>query len=500
MPQPNQPNIVLITTDQHRADHTSGYGFPLDTMPFLDELGSQGHRFHRAYTTYPACVPARTSILTGRFPISTRVRQNSTPEEVVRDQDILEVLGGAGYSLLFAGKPHMYRNEASDWDRYDAPYFHDSGPQPPPTDADARFEQWLKDLAHRVSDEPTPFELERQYCYRSTSSAIRFVEEAGDNPFFCWLSYPEPHNPYQAPDPYYSMFSPDEVPDRTSGPADALAKGGSYRWLRELIEEKRPGYDENWRRYRAVYCGMLRMLDDQVRRLVDELKRLGHWENTILIFTTDHGDYVAEYGLQRKGAGMSEALMRIPMVVTGPGVQPRDDRVNFCSLADLLPTICEAVGADIPLGVQGRSLWPLLTGAVVDGEEFVSVYAEHGFGGDKYEADERPELHFPYEGPNFDELNTVTQSGSTRMVRMGPYKLLFDHDGNGELYNVERDPAELNNLYGNTDLQAVQAEATTELLKWTIRVNDPLPEGVYTTKRHPHNWAREHPEKAADCC
>src|SRR5690606_16235811 len=135
-------------------------------MPFLERLADGGARFHHAYTTSPACVPARTSLLTGRFPTSTRVRQNSMVDEVVRGADLIDVFRRRGYSVHFAGKTHMYRKDPDDWDSFDGPYRHDSGPHDVPEDAE--FEQWLKDLGHRVSQKPTPFPVERQYCHRAT--------------------------------------------------------------------------------------------------------------------------------------------------------------------------------------------------------------------------------------------------------------------------------------------------------------------------------------------
>src|SRR5690606_33663830 len=123
-----------------------------------------------------------------------------------------------------------------------------------------------------------------QLPYRVVSDAIECVETRDeDRPFFLWLSFAEPHNPYQVPEPYFSMFPPESVPERFAGPEAAEAKGGSWLWLRRLIEEKRPGYDEHWRRYRANYCGMIRLIDDQIRRFVSHLEAKGLVERTIIL-------------------------------------------------------------------------------------------------------------------------------------------------------------------------------------------------------------------------
>lgn len=485
----DRPNILLVMTDQQRQGFTAGEGFGLDTMPFLDSLGRSGTRLHGAYTTAPACVPARTSLLTGRFPSAHRVRQNSAAREVLRGPDLLDVLGDAGYQRLFAGKTHMYRGK-DDFDTFAGPYWHERGPDE--TAEQKEFADWMHSVDHGPTTEPTPFPLESQFPYRIVSDAIEQIDHRDTaRPFFSWVSFPEPHNPYQVPEPYFSLFDPDEVPERGCGPEGAEAKGGSWRWLRELVEEKRPGYNELWRRYRATYCGMLRLIDDQIARLVGHLSRIGVADDTIVVFLADHGDYVGDYGLQRKGAGIPEALMRVPFVVSGPGVVASDNREDLCSLADLFPTLCEAVGQEIPYGVQGRSLWPMLTGADYPREEFASVYAEQGYGGLPYGPDERPPLHFSYEGGKYDELNSVTQSGTLRMVRSGRWKLTYDNTGHGELYDLAEDPMELSDRWEDPDLAGVRAELVERLLAWSTRLVDDLPVANYTPKRAEHNWYAE---------
>ncbi len=482
-----RPNVMLIMTDQHRAGFTAGEGFELDTMPYLDGLADSGTRFRRAYTTAPACVPARTSLLTGRFPSAHRVRQNSAVHEVLRGDDLLDVMRAAGYSLYFAGKTHMYRGGAEHFDSFAGPYWHERGPD---TDEQQHaFAAWMSSVDHGPTTEPTPFGLELQFPHRIVSDMIAALDERDpDRPFFSWVSMPEPHNPYQAPEPYFSMFDEHSVPERSCGPEAADAKGGAWRWLHDLVEQKRPGYDEQWRRYRATYCGMLRLIDDQIRRLVDHLDSQGVLENTVVIVVADHGDYVGDYGLQRKGAGMPDVLMRIPFVVRGPGVVANENATDCVSLVDLLPTLCEVAGQEIPAGVQGRSLWPILTGAAYPEAEFDSIVAERGYGGLPYGAHERPPLHFPYDGTTFDELNSVTQSGTSRMVRHGDWKLIWHVTGERELYDLARDPMELENRWDDPALADVRAQLSDRMLTWSLRLTDDLPEAAYGPKRAAHNW------------
>ena len=486
----SKPNIVLIMTDQQRADFFASEGFPVDTMPFVESLGRSGTRFSRAYTPIPICSPARTSMLTGRYAKATRVKQNwDVAKSVTVDKDLPQVLRENGYTVNLAGKNHSYL-DASAFDFHGGPYSHTHGPSDRASASERQSDQWLFDLDHRVASAPTPFPLENQLCHRIVSDAIACADQNRDNPYFLWLSLPEPHNPYQAPEPYFSMFSPDHMPDRCAGPQASMAKGGKWQWLRTLEEEKRPGYDEDWRRYRALYCGMLRMIDDQVRRFVDHLKANGTYENTIILFLADHGDYAGEYGLQRKGAGLPECLVRIPFLATGPGIRPNDDRTNFISLVDVMPTLCEAIGAEIPFGCQGRSFWPILAGEPYPAEEFSSIYSEIGFGSLPYGPEERPPLHFPYEGPTYDELNSVTQSGSIKMVRKGDWKLVYELMVRAELYDLATDPGELDNLYDDPAHAGRKTDMLEELLYWTVRTEDPLPRAKYLPKTAPRNWYR----------
>ncbi len=484
----HQPNIVLVMTDQQRADFFKSEGFPLDTMPFTEALGAGGVRFQNAYTPMPVCVPARTSTLTGRFPKATRVRENSAAEHVYAPQDLVATLRAQGYSINMAGKNHSYL-QAGDFD-YHSFYFHLGKIDEPELPEERAFDAWLKAGGHKVYPEPAPFPLECQLPYRVVSDAIAGLNRRDpQKPFFLWLSFPEPHNPYQVPEPYFSLFPEAEIPDRIAGPEAAEAKGGKWAWLRRLIEEKRPGYDAHWRRYRANYCGMIRLIDDQIQRFVDYLDTHGLADDTIFIFTSDHGDYAADYGLQRKGVGLPESLVRVPLFFRGPGIMPSPGpRGEFVSLVDIMPTLCAAIGAESPYGVQGRSLWPLLTGQADGGDEFRSMYAELGFGSLHYGEHERPPLHFPYDDVEFDELNSVTQSGNLKMVRMGRWKLLFDMQGRGEMYDLEHDPGELRDLFDDPAHRAVRAELVEELLRWTIRTEDPLPSAAYLPKRPPHNW------------
>ena len=486
----DKPNIVLVMTDQQRADFSKADGFALDTQPFIDSLGASGVRFRRAYTPMPVCAPARISMLTGRFAHATRVRSNWNVKDQVSPTDLVQVLRGLGYSINIAGKNHSHLG-ADAFDRA-AMYGHRGGGRPETKSGlEESMDAWLQSIAQDTSFSPgpTPFPLECQLPWRIVRDAIEIVDQCAGGPFFLWLSFGEPHNPYQVPEPYFSMFPPEHVPERVAGPEVLDARGPKWRWQRRMMDQRHPDYDKHWRRYRANYCGMLRLIDDQVRRFCEHLRTRGLMENTVLLFMSDHGDYAGDYGLRRKGLGLPECLVRVPLVWHGPGITaqpaPRED---FVSLVDIMPTLCEALGVDAPYGVQGRSLWPLLTGGRYPTEEFRSIYSELGYGGLHYTDTDNPKLHFREDTHYFDELNCVSQSGTTKMVRMGRWKLVFDMMGKAELYDVESDPGELADRADDPSLRDVRLSMAEELLTWTLRTEDELSPAPYVPKRAPRNW------------
>jgi arylsulfatase A-like enzyme len=195
------------------------------------------------------------------------------------------------------------------------------------------------------------------------------------------------------------------------------------------------------------------------------------------------------------------------MVWSGYDIRPSAvGATAFVSMADVMPTLCEAMGAEIPHGVQGRSLWPLLQGQDYPREEFRSIYSEAGLGGLYYDSADEVQYSSPGEaasvkmsesptpaGPGWDELDKVTQSGIQKMVRMDDWKLIYDMMGYGQLYHLPSDLCELKNLFGQPSAAQMQARLMAELLMWTIRSQDSLPTGPqnrhYQTKwSQKHNW------------
>lgn len=491
-----QPDIVLVLTDQHRADVSAREGFALDTTPFLDELGRTGAWFDRAYTTSPLCCPARTSLITGRFPSAHRVTQNPANPLAVRAADLFGEARAAGYATAMIGKNHTYLDagSADHW----VEFMHDGQVTSPSAALHKEFDQWLAALRHRTYEEPTPFPLEAQNPHRIVDEALTWVSTVPrDKPLLLVASFPEPHNPYQVPEPYFSMFPEESLPPTRTG-AEALAgQSFSWRYLRSIGGQAVDDYEAAIAPSRSNYFGMLRLIDDQLRRLHKGLDDRHQDRERVVIATADHGDYVGEYGLVRKGAEIPDILARVPLVVNGDAIRPADGpRPEHVSLADVLPTLCEAMGRELPAGVQGRSLWPLLTGKPFPADEFGSVYVEQGMGGLPYGPEDvdgpQPGLIFdgPDGEPRWDELNAVTQSGRRRKVRSGDWTLYADVVGDFRLYNLREDPLELVDRWADPAAADERVRLLSQLAVWQMRAEDPLPAvpGGYRLKSDSRNY------------
>ncbi len=494
-----RPNIIFIVSDQHRAGLTKRSGFPLDTSPTLDKLADQGIGFDHAYCTSPLCVPSRTSMLTGRWPDAHRVRMNLAPHDAFFEKDLYQVAKERGYKTGLAGKNHTYLKESAldFWRSYN--HWDSYIPAGAPKEY-KEYDQWLGTLQANAALTPTPFPVEVQYPYRIVSDSIEFIDSCGDDPFVLQVGFPEPHDPEQAPKPYWDMFPPESLPARCGGPETLKQLGFRAQWLYEL-ENSSFQSEKYWRRYNSNYFGMLRLLDDQLARLHQHLEQKNLVQDTVIVYLADHGDYLMDYGLARKGVGLPECLTRIPMVWSGGRIKPSSiGDTAFVSNADVMPTFCEIMGSEIPHGVQGRSLWPLLQGEEYPQEEFRSIYSTTGLGGLYYQASDniryssvslRTGAIDPTYGVGWDELNKVTQSGLQKMVRMGDWKLIYDMMGYGQLYNLATDPCELKNLFNDPAASAKQQELMAELLMWTIRSQDSLPTGPQNAK-YQTKWSKQH--------
>lgn len=482
MPPQASPNIILVLCDQFRADACAREGFGLDTTPFLDSLAREGTWFNRSYCAFPACVPSRTAMLTGRFPNATRVRTNFNIQDATYSEDIIDAVKARGYKTAVVGKTgHSFLKFHPERFDYFRPYTHLGEPKTGDPEVE-KFNAYLRSTHFYADFKPAPFPPEMEQPARIVSDGIQWLDtiKGQGSPFFLYLSIPEPHNPYQVPEPYYSMFPPDRLPELPAGAEALQKKGKKFTMQRKLEETGYPDFTTHIHRIRANYYGMMRLIDDQMKRLVTHLKQQGTYDNTIILFVADHGDYTGEYGLIKKGAGVPDCLTRIPMLWHGPGIRKNDlPHEAHVSNVDILPTICDIVGHPLPDGVVGRSLWPMIQGKDYPAGDFQSIVVQQGFGGRDYtsisQLDPYKEGCLTRGKHEFDELNSYSQSGMLRMLRKGDWKLVYNMQGNGRMYRLTEDRAEARDLYGDPAYRDKKLELLEDLMAWELRCQDPLP-------------------------
>ena len=491
-----KPNIIIVMSDQQRADLRRSCGYELDTMPFLDSLGQEGIDFTRAYTPNPTCLPARVSMFTGRYSEAHRARTNHNAKDAYFTEDLLGILKKNGYTTALCGKNHSH-HALSDFDFCESNGHLGHEDETNTTPEQWAFADYMRDTHHMEMHEPTPFAVENQFPYRNISSAFKFIDGLEkDQPFFTWISFAEPHNPYQVPEPYFDMFPPQDLPPVHATKDDLAQKGARYEWLRGIWEQVLgDDIDNRILRARSNYHGMLRLIDDQVKRLVEGLKERGLEEDTVLLYLSDHGDFVGEYDLIRKGVDLPDILCHIPMVWWGGGVRKAGKISDaFVSIVDILPTICDMIGAELPFGVQGKSILPLLTGDDAPAKEYESAYSESGFSGlywdDEDDFDAVKEGACPPEMNRFDCLNSFTQCGQVRSFWKGDYRVQVDMMGQGWLYDLKKDPFEKNNLWEDPHYLEVKADMLAGLNASMLRAVDPLPapHWRYRVKTHPKGF------------
>ncbi len=490
-----KPNFIIVMTDQQRADLRSSRGFTLDTMPFLDTFACEGVDFESAYTANPTCMPARVSMFTGRYPESHRVRTNFNARDAIYSEDMLDIFKNAGYKTALCGKNHSH-HRPSDFDFARVNGHLGGEGEINRSDAEEEFSAFLKKTKHLETYEPSPGGVEVQFPYRNITDALEFIDSCKDDPFFLWISMAEPHNPWQVPEPYFDMFEPENLPPITG--TEALAsKSERFTWLRGIWERISDDIDTRLCRMRSNYYGMLRLIDDQLRRLDEGLNARGLYENTYVVFISDHGDFVGEYGLLRKGPELPQLLVNIPMIWRGPGIRKNVREKRFANIVDILPTFCDILGVKTPVGVQGKSILPLLTGENIPDGEYDIAYSESGFGGLRWTVEDSlspaDEGACPHDYSAFDCLNTWTQCGKCRMIRYGDYKLQLDDTGEGYLYNLSVDPLELNNLWGKPEYSEISLKMSSMLASEMMRHYDvlPYPHRRYRVKIHPKGFVHQ---------
>lgn len=480
-------NILWFCTDQQRFDTVGCYGNPYVHTPNMDRLARMGVRFTRAYSQSPVCAPSRASFLTGRYPRTCGVRQNG--QDIPPTERLVpKLLKEHGYTCGLSGKLHIAAcNQATGRirepridDGYDYfkwshhPGAEGSGANWPAND----YTMWLTSQGVRYETTPLPEcsyvkkGMPEQYhqttwCVDCAMEYIRSAHAYGV-PWMFSVNVYDPHHDFDPPEEYLAPYLKrlDEIPLPNYRPGELLDKplfqtkdhGGAYDSKGNFAFD--PMTETDHRYLRAAYWAMVDLVDAQLGRLLDYLEESGQIDDTLIIFTSDHGESLGDHGMYLKGPYFYECNVHVPLIIAYPG-KIRGGQVSdaLVELVDLAPTLCEAAGFEPEPGMQGRSLWPMLTGRAPLDRFRESVYCEYYNSNIKH----RDPLAF----------DTMVFDGRYKLVRVHDR----DHvmDCHGELYDLERDPRESFNLYENPKYLGEKVRMLELLADRMAETCDPLP-------------------------
>ncbi len=457
-------NIVFVLTDTSSRHNLGCYGDPAAQTPNADRLAAEGVRFDRSYSSSPVCTPARGCVFTGlHAPVNGAWYNDATPYSNVPLMG--EIFSDAGVRVGYTGKWHL------DGGLYFG-YGQAQGGFPQRWWYDGR--RYLDDLgperaaAYRRFGR-LGFEEKRQAAFatgdcwghRIVDRAIDFLETAGDEPFLLCVAFDEPHAPYMCPTEFLDRIDAERMEIRPNVNAPLEDKPAHQR----ICAEGHDNTPEDLRSHYRTYAACASFLDAELGRLVDTVDRL-HGDDTIVVFTTDHGEQAGSHGCWGKGYTFYEENVHTPLIVRGPGVRSGASCDALVGQVDLMPTFCELAGIETPGHLQGRSFAPCLTDPSAEVNDAVLItYTRFGNDGEPAGDDRDREAL---------ELKRTQEFYPKRAIVSGRYKLVVNLMDTDELYDLEADPYEMSNLIGDPARSADRDRLHDRLLDELVATRDPM--------------------------
>lgn len=435
----DRPNLLVIQTDEHHYNTLGCYGGKIVGTPNIDWLAENGAICTSFYATTPVCSPSRAALITGRYPQNTDVVTNNIP---LRDGLVTfaEVLKSNGYATGFAGKWHLDGTAKPGWAPKRKFGFDDNGfmfnrghwkmleDQPKGPRVAARNRQGRPDygIAGADSESFTTDWL--------TIKTINFIQAHSKVPFCFMLSIPDPHGPNTVRPPYDTMYADVKVPIPSTL---SKSKEQTPSWAPKQKVTRR-----NLAKIMPKYWGMVKCIDDNVGRILATLRRHKLLENTIIIFTSDHGDLCGQHCRLNKGVPY-EGSARIPFLMYYPGrVKPGTTVRQALTCVDFFPTIMSLMGHRVPQGIEGRDASVLFTGKA---------------------SSEWKDVAFMRSVPRGGWLCAVTDD----------YKLVYSKSGKPWLFDLKKDPDEVTNVFDDSDYRDVARQLTKDLTAYCAKHRDP---------------------------
>jgi len=490
---PDRPNVLLILTDQHRLSAVGAYGPTPCRTPNLDRLASEGVLFENAYTACPVCSPARATIMTGLYPHRHGICANvhglgcNVPAIVDSPELLSRRLNAAGYGCGYSGKWHLccsgddHYSEANrdtlprdvGFEGHNFPNHGGGGFLYP------EYRQYLEagGWEHRVLpwDEKTrrvwhagaldgPIESTVPYFLVENTLSLMESFQSRSQPFFIWHNFWGPHCPYYAPREFVEMYRDVEIPPWPNYEWDGRSVPGPHH--AHLHPRAAEFTWEDWAGTIRYYYAFASLIDSQIGRMLDAMRQRGLLENTVVIFTSDHGETLGSHGgMTDKGWVHWEETHRIPFIVRRPGEEGGRRVEEFVSNADVYHTALDLAGAEPSRETaHGRSLVPLLEGRTESWREHVVT----------------------------EFCGVMNQAMTQRTLRVGNIKYGYNCCAEDELYDLKRDPHEVENLVRDPAYGAALFDCRRRLAEWMRETGDRA-EGEY--RRQISAW---HPELGAE--
>jgi len=489
-------NILFIMADQLRWDYLSCYGHPTLKTPNIDRLAAKGMRFNAAYVQSPICGPSRASFYTGRTVFSHGVTGNQTPLPI-GELTIGDYLRPLGMRTAVVGKTHMKPDldgmarlgikPDSEYGKVLAepgfePYERDDGLHPSELlkrkGGVFRYNDWLRSLGYdgenpwetwansaededgsilsgwqlRNSNRPARIKKEHSETAYMTDRAIKFIAETGDSPWMLHLSYIKPHWPYIAPAPYHKLYGPDKFIPPHRSDTERIKPNPVYEAFMNMSVSKTFSRDEVRETVLSGYMGLIKQLDDHMGRLLDFLEKSGRMDDTLIVFTSDHGDYMGDHWLGEKELFHEESI-RIPLIIYDPSAKADCTRgtnvEHLVESIDLLPTFIQTAAGEVSApGLDGSSLLPILYGQKLDGWRD-SVFSEIDYS--FYQAREA--------------LDIGISDACAYMIRTCDWKYVYFKGYPPQLFDLKNDPDEFIDLGQSDAHTSIRAEMKDKLFE-----------------------------------
>lgn len=443
-----RPNILWYCTDQQRFDTIGALGNVHVKTPTLDQLVRDGVSFTNTYCQSPICTPSRASLMTGFYPSRTRNTRNGNdtfPEDIPL---ISKLIADAGYACGLIGKFHLVSAGRRPEPRLDDGFTywqHSHAPRDDWPEGTHQYADWVREQGQSLDemrDSPERVRPEYHQTKWASDCAIDYISQDHGKPWMLNINVYDPHPPFIPPAEYDAQFDPDEMP----GPYFKESDIKNQKALEKVDfqGEVRSPEDHQAKSAQAKYYAMIAQIDDQFARILKALDETGQRDNTVIIFTSDHGETLGDHGLMFKGCRFYEGLVKVPLIFSCPKQFNNNKQcTGLVELLDLSATLLEQAGLEIPDYHQGKSLMPYLksddTGAQI-----------------------RSHARCEY----FDALDPYFTGGSgafATMHRNERYKLVVYHDhGLGELFDLETDPWEFNNLWDDSNYESIKNQLILE--------------------------------------